>query len=97
MSRLLSISTSCDVSRDHAENTRNHQEMLDKLNAAIAEDGWPGVSILDFYLCRGAFAVIQIVPGNQVLTLEYLRRFKEERRQASMHAPQEPEQRALFN
>jgi hypothetical protein len=96
VSRLLAIATTCDISRDHAQNTRNHQEMLDKLNAEISADGWAGVSIFDFYIRNGC-AVIQIEPGEEALTLEYLRRFKEERRTASTHTQQEPEQRALFN
>lgn len=92
--RLLSIATTCDIAQDPAQNTRNHQDMLDKLNAAISADGWPGVSITEFST-GGGFASLQIEPGEAELTLELLRAFKEERRQARLKAAGQPEQRAL--
>lgn len=76
MTRYLAIGYGCDISRDPAENTRNHQRMVDELNAAIREDGWAGVKVTALSTSKG-FTSIQIEPGVSELTLDYLRRLRE--------------------
>lgn len=76
MSRYLAIGYGCDISRDPAQNTLNHQRMVDELNAVIAEDGWPGVKVTALETRRG-FTSIQIEPGVSKLTLDYLRKLRE--------------------
>lgn len=76
MSRLTGIATTCDIDRDPEQNTRNHQAMIDRVNALIGEDGWPGVKVEAFYTAAG-LSVLQVEPGASPLTLDYLRRLKE--------------------
>lgn len=77
MSRYLMIAWGCAISRDPAENTANHQRMIDELNAEILPDGWPGVTITRLETANGS-THISIEPGEEPLTLDLLRRAKAE-------------------
>lgn len=72
MTALLSVSYGCDISRDPAENTRRHQDMVDTLNARISEDGWPGVKVTRLQSLQGS-TFVTIEPGVSALTIDYLR------------------------
>jgi len=76
MNRYLVIYSGCEISRDPAQNTANHQAMVDELNALITADGWEGAKVVAFS-SNGRFTSVGIEPGPAPLTLEYLRRMKE--------------------
>lgn len=85
MNRYLAIHYSCEVSRDAAQNTANHQAMVDRLNAVGAEDGWSGAKVI-FFSTDEHQTLVGIEPGPSPLTLDYLRRMKE----AGKDTPTEP-------
>jgi len=76
MSRHLAIYSSCEISRDPAQNTANHQALVDEINALIAADGWEGAKVVAFS-SDGRFTSVGVEPGPAPLTLDYLRRMKE--------------------
>ena len=76
MNRYIAIYSSCEVARDQAQNTINHQALVDEINALIAADGWEGAKIVAFS-SDGRFTGVGVEPGPAPLTLEYLRRMKE--------------------
>lgn len=86
MTRHLAIYSSCEISRDPARNTANHQAMLDELNELMAADGWEGAKIVDFRTVAG-FSAVGIEPGLSPLTLEYLRRMKDAGKETQAEPP----------
>lgn len=90
MSRYALVSTSCAISRDPAENTASHGRMVAEIAAFIAADGWAGVTITHLATAAGA-TVITVEPGPEALTLDLLRRVKQEMRLRPRHAAETPD------
>ncbi|CDZ67655.1 Hypothetical protein NGAL_HAMBI2605_59360 [Neorhizobium galegae bv. orientalis] len=89
MSRNRAHCYGCLISKDPAENTRAHQKMIDELNAEIDADGWPGV-IVTLLRSRNGRTDIQIEPGENRLTLDYLRQLRAAGRLPDAH-PEQPD------
>lgn len=73
------IAWGCEISRDPAENTKNHEAMIAQLNEAVTAAKWPGVMVSRLETVAGA-TLITIEPGPDVLTLDLLRRVRAEMR-----------------
>lgn len=93
--RYERICYGCDTTSDATANQAAMQAMLDQLNAEIAADGWPGVSVAGLSSRRGTL-FIEIEHGTEALTLELLRAVRARQSAERMARPAEPEQRSMF-
>lgn len=75
MSNALLIAHGGTAPTDPLLNTPFHQELIDALNIELTRDGWAGASI-EHYARSNGYVSIEIVEGENPLTMEALRQFR---------------------
>lgn len=80
MSEAYLIATGGRAPTDFEANAAFHKDLVDRLAAEVRHQKWPGAVFCDYRRQNGLVA-IQAEPGEGALTLEALRRFREEQQQ----------------
>lgn len=81
---------------DPAKNSAAHAQLLADLNAEAERLRWDGTTI-DFYRRHEGWLSIYVTPGDTPATMEDLRQFRDQQRQAETAAQDQPEQGSMFS
>ncbi|MDW5313753.1 hypothetical protein [Rhizobium sp. PL01] len=79
---------------DPAKNSAAHVQLLADLNAEAERLLWDGTTI-DFYRRHEGWLSIYVTPGDAPATMEDLRQFRDQQRQAEVVEQDQPEQGRL--